>query len=247
MQRINRWIIFIMIIVGLQLSACAQSPAETTETEVIRIEAVEGSDLKREILSEEAAQRLDIQTVAIAEEQVVRKRVVGGEIVERAGADPSVAYVRVRLTASDQDTIDRSQAALVRPLSSNDEADDLTAQVDESDNVDDGEDQDTTLYYKVDNTASSLTAKQQVYVELSLKGSGAQQKVVPYSAIVYDTQGNTWVYTSPEALTFVRSPVTVDYIDGDKAILLEGPPVDTAVVTVGAEELYGAEFEFEEE
>src|SRR5690349_23831714 len=52
---------------------------------------------------------------AVSEEQAARKRVVGGEIVDKAGADPGVAYVRVRLTAGDLDDIDRSQAALVRP------------------------------------------------------------------------------------------------------------------------------------
>ncbi len=77
--------------------------------------------------------------------------------------------------------------------------------------------------------------------------NGTQRRVVPYAAILYDTQGNTWVYTSPAPLTFVRNPVTVDYIDADHAFLSEGPPSGSAVVTVGAEELYGAEFEFQEE
>jgi hypothetical protein len=77
--------------------------------------------------------------------------------------------------------------------------------------------------------------------------NGAQRKVVPYAALLYDTQGDTWVYTSPAPLTFVRNPVAVDYIDGDQAFLSDGPPSGSAVVTVGAEELYGAEFEFEEE
>jgi hypothetical protein len=71
--------------------------------------------------------------------------------------------------------------------------------------------------------------------------------VVPYAAILYDTHGNTWVYTNPEPLIFVRSPVTVDNIEGDQAFLSAGPPSGTVVVTVGATELFGAESEFEEE
>ena len=72
-------------------------------------------------------------------------------------------------------------------------------------------------------------------------------RVIPYGAILYKTNGDAFVYTSPEPLTFVRAPVTVDYIEGELAFLSDGPPPGTAVVTVGAAELFGAEFEFEAE
>ena len=66
---------------------------------------------------------------------------------------------------------------------------------------------------------------------------------VPYSSIIYGPEGQTWVYTSPEHRTFVRFTVDVDYIKGDWAVLNVGPPLGTIVATVGAAELYGAEFE----
>jgi hypothetical protein len=72
---------------------------------------------------------------------------------------------------------------------------------------------------------------------------GVKRKVVPYAAVLYDPQGRTWVYTSPEPLVFVRHRIQVEYISGDRAVLSEGPPAGTAVVTVGAAELFGAEFE----
>jgi hypothetical protein len=74
-------------------------------------------------------------------------------------------------------------------------------------------------------------------------GSKALRKVVPYAAVLYDAHGDTWVYTSPAPLVFVRRPITVDYIDGDTAVLSDGPPVGTHVVTVGGAELFGTEFE----
>src|SRR5688572_3709331 len=46
----------------------------------------------------------------------------------------------------------------------------------------------------------------------ALQGT-AIQRVVPYSAVVYDAKGATWTYTSPAARTFVRAPITVDRID----------------------------------
>ena len=71
---------------------------------------------------------------------------------------------------------------------------------------------------------------------------GTQREVVPYAAVYYDLNGATWVYTNPSPLTYVRASITVDPITGDMAVLSKGPPVGTSVVTVGATELYGAEF-----
>jgi hypothetical protein len=76
---------------------------------------------------------------------------------------------------------------------------------------------------------------------------GAQRTVIPYAALLYDPEGNTWVYTNSEPLTFVRQPISVDHIDGDMVVLSDGLSAGTAVVTVGAAELYGSESEFEEE
>jgi hypothetical protein len=74
------------------------------------------------------------------------------------------------------------------------------------------------------------------------EGEGAAERtIVPYSAIVYETDGETWVYTSTDDLSFVREHVGVQEIDGDRAVLSEGPPAGTEVVTVGVAELFGAE------
>jgi multidrug efflux pump subunit AcrA (membrane-fusion protein) len=64
---------------------------------------------------------------------------------------------------------------------------------------------------------------------------------VPYSALIYDLEGATWMYTSPAPLTYVREAIDVDYIDGDMVILKDGPATGTEVVTVGVAELYGAD------
>ena len=82
---------------------------------------------------------------------------------------------------------------------------------------------------------------------LDRQENGTTRMVIPYAAILYDTQGNTWVYTNPEPLVFLRTPITVDFIDGDEAVLSAGPLAGNLVVTVGAAELYGSESEFEEE
>ena len=71
---------------------------------------------------------------------------------------------------------------------------------------------------------------------------GKLRSVVHYDAVLYGTNGETWLYTNPDPLVFVRQTVSVDRIEGDLAILLDGPPSGTSVVVVGATELYGTEF-----
>jgi hypothetical protein len=75
---------------------------------------------------------------------------------------------------------------------------------------------------------------------------GRMQKVVPYAAVLYGLNGETWVYTSPEPLVFARQPITVGDIEGDVGVLLDGLPVGTQVVTAGAAELFGVESGLEE-
>jgi hypothetical protein len=73
------------------------------------------------------------------------------------------------------------------------------------------------------------------------------REVVPSAAVVYDPAGGTFTYASPKPLTYVRTDIAVDHIDGDKAVLKHGPPVGSAVVTVGSPELSGLENEYEPE
>jgi hypothetical protein len=71
--------------------------------------------------------------------------------------------------------------------------------------------------------------------------NGEMRKVVPYSSLIYDPQGRTWIYTSPQPRTFVRQQVEVDRIDGDWVLLIEGPASGTEIASVGVAEIYGAE------
>lgn len=90
-------------------------------------------------------------------------------------------------------------------------------------------------------------AMERLDVQVAMVGEaqmrGSRVKVVPYAAVIYDARGNTWVYTTPEPQVFIRHEIEIDYIEGDVAVLDEGPPVGTQVVTVGVAELFGAEFE----
>lgn len=94
-----------------------------------------------------------------------------------------------------------------------------------------------------------ITLTEQAVERLGLKTDATatdpqtQKLTVAYLAILYDSKGRTWVYTNPEPLVYVRAPITVQRINGDVAQLTDGPPAGTAVVTTGAAELFGAEFD----
>ncbi len=67
--------------------------------------------------------------------------------------------------------------------------------------------------------------------------------VVPYAALLYGAEGNTFVYTSPSRRSYLRASVEVDRIEGNRVLLTAGPSTGTEVVTVGAAEVRGAELE----
>ena len=71
--------------------------------------------------------------------------------------------------------------------------------------------------------------------------AGKRRKVVPYGAVLYLADGKTSVYVTSAPNVYVREPITVALIEGDRAILSAGPAVGTVVVSVGAAELYGTE------
>jgi hypothetical protein len=70
-----------------------------------------------------------------------------------------------------------------------------------------------------------------------------QGTVMPHSAVIFDAEGHTYTYTSPEPRTYVRQKIVIDDVVGDSVMLSDGPPAGTEVVTVGAALVYGSEFE----
>lgn len=241
---LNRWITLLLIIASLQLAAC--KPTSTGPTQKIapaHIEEIAGTDLHQVTLTQKAADRTDIQTTPVVEAEVLRKRIVRGEVMAVPETEPApigVVWVRVPLIDGDLNKIDRNQPALILPLAGDDASPGLTAQVVKQPPVE----AEPAVYYAVSSAGHGLTPGQPVRVELTLanSGSGTLRMIVPYSSIIYDVHGETWVYTSPAPLTFVRHLINVDYIEGDQAILFEGPPAGTSVVTVGVAELFGLEF-----
>jgi hypothetical protein len=87
----------------------------------------------------------------------------------------------------------------------------------------------------------TVPLRQEPVAPRSGKGGKQSRKLAPYAAVIYDVNGAAWVYTMPQPLSYVRQRVTVDHVEGDVAVLSQGPGVGTAVVTQGVAELYGTE------
>jgi hypothetical protein len=64
---------------------------------------------------------------------------------------------------------------------------------------------------------------------------------VPVSAVLYDPDGATWVYTSPEEHVYIRAQIKIATIKAGVAELSDGLAPETKVVTVGVSELFGTE------
>jgi hypothetical protein len=236
-----RVVVVVVAIAGLLALACRPVPTTTAhKSEPARLESIDGSALKRVVLTEEAAERLGIRTTPVREQQAVRSRTVGGEVIS---LDPVV--LRVRATPSDLERVDRRQPARIRALLPRDSPSQSPTSVLTGRATDPPEGAPAlsvpALYYAVEGAAPGLAIGQRMLLELPLTGGDLLRKVVPYSAVIYDLSGATWTYTRPVALTFVRYRISVDYIEGNVAILSDGPTAGTEVVSVGATELFGAE------
>ena len=77
---------------------------------------------------------------------------------------------------------------------------------------------------------------------VSVAGVTATHTVIPYSAVVYDTDGSTWTYVQNGQGRYLRASIVVEVIQAQIAVLSKGPADGTAVVVVGAPELLGAEY-----
>jgi hypothetical protein len=97
------------------------------------------------------------------------------------------------------------------------------------------------LFYAVKNSDISLRPGQRVGVSIPLR-SNDENLVVPWSAIVHDMSGGSWIYQALESNVYLRRRVQVLRVVDDQAALTGDIVAGIEVVTTGVAELFGTEF-----
>lgn len=178
-----------------------------------------------------------IQRVYASPSQVVS---ANAPVMDVAAISP--LWVRVPVYAGDLGLVDGKASATVRPLSSYSGSDnEIVARAVQGPQTADPLNTSADFFYEIANTGMKFRPGERVSVNVSLKQELASL-VIPFSAIVYDIQGGTWVYENPSPLVYVRRRVEVTRVEKGIAILRRGPAVGTPIVIEGVAELFGTEF-----
>ena len=99
------------------------------------------------------------------------------------------------------------------------------------------------LYFEIENPDGKFRPGQKINANLALN-EDPESLVIPYSAVVTDINGGTWVYENVGEHKFTRRRVQIKYVADSIAVLKSGPAVGAKIVTEGAAELFGTEFGF---
>jgi hypothetical protein len=96
---------------------------------------------------------------------------------------------------------------------------------------------------EISRVTLTSSAAERLAIKTTLIRKVGRAFAIPYSALLYDESGNTWVYTNPKPLVFERKAIKVVRIERSRVLLSSGPRAGTRIASVGVPELYGTEFE----
>ena len=160
-------------------------------------------------------------------------------LVEITSIDP--VWIKVPVYVGDLTSIDSNQPAKVHNLGDFAAVETQIAEPVVASFTADPQSVTVDIFYELPNTDFSYRPGQKVSVTISLKVS-EQTLVVPYSSILYDMYGGTWVYENTEPQKYVRRRIELLHVLDGLAVLSRGPAVGAKVVSAGAAELFGTEF-----
>ena len=101
---------------------------------------------------------------------------------------------------------------------------------------------ETTLDAKIKKITLTPKAAERLGIQIDeVRADPSGRRIVPYTSVLYDLTGKTWVYISADPLTFVRGAVEIDTIKGDNVYLSDGPPTGTKVLAAGVPQVFGTE------
>jgi hypothetical protein len=79
-----------------------------------------------------------------------------------------------------------------------------------------------------------LTAQAAQRIGIQTAATQAQPRdpgrtVIPYAAVLYAPDGGAFTYANPAPLVYVKTPVAIDHIAGERAFLKRGPAAGTQI------------------
>lgn len=153
-------------------------------------------------------------------------------------------WVRVPIPAGDLNSIDQQAEAKIQPLSATSDASALVVKTIKGPQTADSLTSSVHLYYTISNEQSLWRPMQRVSVSINTQSKSIHALTLPWSAVVFDIYGGSWVYTQQSQHQYARKRVFLDHVRGNQAIISEGPPEGSSVVVHGALELFGVETGF---
>ena len=200
--------------------------------QVVNLGTVEAIDIK-------SPQAGIVSNIFAATDQLVS---AGNQIIQIS--ELNTLWVRVPVPSSDLNSIDQKADAFIQPLSATVDEESLIAKPVNAPPTADPLTSSTHLYYALKNNSSVLRPMQRVFVTLNTLSKSGNNIKIPYSAVIYDIYGGSWVYTQQSKNLYERKRVFLDHVSGHQAIISEGPPVNSKIVVNGALELFAIETGF---
>ncbi len=177
-----------------------------------------------------------IQQINVAPRQTVA---AGAELFEVIGQNP--VWVRVPVYVGDLATIDDQQPGQVEALGHISGSSQRAAKPVQGPPLGNANAASVDLFFEMKNDDGQFRIVEKVSVRLAQKNA-EENLVVPFSAILYDIHGGTWVYAKTAPQIYSRRRVELHHVVEGLAVLRRGPAADTEVVITGAAEIFGTEF-----
>jgi membrane fusion protein, heavy metal efflux system len=177
-----------------------------------------------------------IQKIFVSPGQTVSSSAALFEVVNYA-----VVWIRVPVYVGDLSLINHRQSARVHALNEAHSPPARLARPINAPPTANPQNDTADLYFELANADGSLRPGQKMGVTLSEKAT-EESLVIPWSAVLHDIHGGTWIYENTGPQEYVRRRVEVRRVVGSLAVLSRGPAVGANVVTAGAAEIFGTEF-----
>lgn len=177
-----------------------------------------------------------IQRVHVAPGQTVS---ASTPLLEIASQDP--VWIRVPVYVGDLSKVDKKKSSIIQPLGTNRDTDGYQAKPLAGPPLSDPNTLSSDLFFELSNPDGLFRTGQKVGVLLTQLGSG-KRLTVPWSAVMYDINGGSWIYLRTDPHTYSRRRVEISRVTDGLAVLSRGIEAGDKVVITGVAEIFGTEF-----